>query len=58
MAKLFLKGVRYPKCYGDPAIGGKPHTVEGTIGYCVDRRILMTQVRSEAVALGQDPGGA
>jgi hypothetical protein len=52
MAKLFLKGVRYPRCYGDVAIGGKPHA-EGTIDYCVDRPILMTQVRSEAVALGK-----
>jgi hypothetical protein len=53
MAKLFLKGVRYLKCYGELAFGGKPHTVEGTIDYCVDRPILMTQVRSEAVALGK-----
>jgi cephalosporin hydroxylase len=48
-----LKGVRYLKCYGELAFGGKPHTVEGTIDYCVDRPILMTQVRSEAVALGK-----
>jgi hypothetical protein len=50
MAKLFLKGVRYLKCYGELAFGGKPHTVEGTIDYCVDRPILMTQVCSEAGA--------
>ncbi len=53
MAKLLLKGVRYLKCYGELALGGKPTTIEGTIDYCVDRPILMTQVRSEAVALGK-----
>jgi predicted O-methyltransferase YrrM len=53
MAKLLLKGVRYLKCYGELAFGGKPTTIEGTIDYCVDRPILMTQVRSEAVALGK-----
>ena len=53
MAKLLLKSVRYLKCYGELAFGGKPTTIEGTIDYCVDRPILMTQVRSEAVALGK-----
>lgn len=53
MAKLLLKGVRYLKCYGELAFGGKPTTIEGTIDYCVDRPILMAQVRSEAVALGR-----
>src|SRR5579863_5373040 len=53
MAKLLLKGVRYLKCYGELAFGGKPTTIEGTIDYCVDRPILMTQVRSEALALGK-----
>ena len=53
MAKLLLKGVRYLKCYGELAFGGKPTSIEGTIDYCVDRPILMTQVRSEVVALGK-----
>jgi predicted O-methyltransferase YrrM len=53
MAKLLLKGVRYLKCYGELAFGGKPTTLEGTIDYCVDGPILMTQVRSEALALGK-----
>jgi predicted O-methyltransferase YrrM len=53
MAKLLLKGVRYLKCYGELALGGKPTAVEETIDYCIDRPILMTQVRSEAVALGK-----
>jgi predicted O-methyltransferase YrrM len=53
MSKLLLKGVRYLKCYGELALGGKPHTIEGTVDYCVDRPILMTQVRSEIVALGR-----
>ena len=53
MAKLLLKGVRYLKCYGELAFGGKPTTIEGTIDYCVDRPILMAQVRSEALALGK-----
>jgi cephalosporin hydroxylase len=53
MAKLLLKGVRYLKCYGELAFGGKPTSIEGTIDYCVDRPILMTQVRSEVIALGK-----
>lgn len=53
MAKLLLKGVRYLKCYRELALGGKPTTIEGTIDYCVDRPILMAQVRSEVVALGK-----
>jgi predicted O-methyltransferase YrrM len=53
MAKLLLKGVRYLKCYAELALGGKPRTIEGTIDYCIDRPILMAQVRSEAVALGK-----
>lgn len=53
MAKLLLKGVRYLKCYGELALGGKPTTIEETIDYCIDRPILMTQVRSEAAALGK-----
>ncbi len=53
MAKLLLKAIRYIKCYGELAFGGKPHTIEGIVDYCVDRPILMAQVRSEIVALGK-----
>jgi len=53
MAKLLLKGIRYIKCYGELAFGGKPHTIEGIVDYCVNRPILMAQVRSEIVALGE-----
>jgi cephalosporin hydroxylase len=53
MAKLLLKGFRYLKCYGELAFGAKPTTTEGIIDYCVDRPIVMAQVRSEAVALGK-----
>jgi predicted O-methyltransferase YrrM len=53
MQKLLLKGVRYIKCYTELAFGGRPDTIEATIDYCVDRPILMTQVRSEIVELGK-----
>jgi cephalosporin hydroxylase len=52
MARLLLKGIRYLKCSGELALGGKPRTIEGTIDYCVDRPILLTQVRSEIMTLG------
>jgi predicted O-methyltransferase YrrM len=53
MAKLLLKGVRYIKCYSELTFGGRPATLEGTIDYCVDRPILMSQARSEIVELGR-----
>jgi predicted O-methyltransferase YrrM len=53
MAKLLLKGVRYLKCYGELAFGGRPQTVEDAIDFCVDRPILMAQARSEIVQLGK-----
>jgi predicted O-methyltransferase YrrM len=53
MAKLFLKGVRYLKCYGELSFGGRPGTIEEAIDYCVDRPILMAQVRSEILELGK-----
>jgi cephalosporin hydroxylase len=53
MAKLFLKGIRYLKCYGELSFGGRPGTIEEAIDYCVDRPILMAQVRSEIVELGK-----
>lgn len=53
MAKLLLKGARYIKCYGELAFGGGPKTLEETIDYCVDRPVLMGQVRSEIVQLAR-----
>jgi predicted O-methyltransferase YrrM len=53
MAKLLLKGVRYIKCYGELTFGRRPRTPEEAIDFCVDRPILITQVRSEIVELGK-----
>jgi predicted O-methyltransferase YrrM len=53
MAKLFLKGVRYFKCYAELAFGDRPRSVEGAIDYCVNSPIFMTQVRPEIVELGK-----
>jgi predicted O-methyltransferase YrrM len=58
MAKLLVKGVRYLKCYGELAFGERPRTVEAAIDYCVDRPIMMTQVRSEIVELAKILQGA
>jgi predicted O-methyltransferase YrrM len=53
MAKFFLKLTRYLRCYKDLAFGGRPTTVEGIIDYCVDRPVLMGQVRSEILQLAK-----
>jgi predicted O-methyltransferase YrrM len=53
MSNFPLKVVRYINCYLELAGGGKPETVEEVADYCVDRPILMAQVRSEIVALGK-----
>jgi predicted O-methyltransferase YrrM len=53
MSKLLLKGVRYIKCYSELTFGGRPDTLERAIDYCVDRPILMAQVRSEIVQLAK-----
>ena len=53
MAKLFQKGVRYLRCYNDLTFGRRPQTPEAAVDFCVDRPILMTQVRSEILALGK-----
>lgn len=53
MSKLLLKGVRYIKCYGELAFGGRPDTLEDTVDYCVDRPVLMAQARSEILQLGK-----
>lgn len=53
MAKLLLKGVRYLRCYYELTFGNSPETPEEAIDYCVDRPIMMAQVRSEIVRLGR-----
>jgi predicted O-methyltransferase YrrM len=53
MTKLFLKGVRYLKCYGELSFHSRPRTPEAAVDFCVDRPILMTQVRSEIIELGK-----
>jgi predicted O-methyltransferase YrrM len=53
MAKLLLKAVRYIKCYSELTFGDRPDTLEGTIDYCVDRPIIMGQVRSEILELAK-----
>ena len=53
MTKFPLKVYRYIKTYGELALGGKPQTIEGIVDYCADRPVLMTQVRSEILALGK-----
>jgi predicted O-methyltransferase YrrM len=53
MAKLLLKGFRYLKCYRDLAFTKRPDTLEAIVDYCVDRPVLMGQVRSEIVQFGR-----
>jgi predicted O-methyltransferase YrrM len=52
MAKFALKLARYVKTYGELALGERPRTIEEAIDYCVDSPILISQVRSEIVGLG------
>src|ERR1700720_1121519 len=52
MAKLLLKGIRYVKCYGELSLGPRPQSLEEIIDYCRDRPVLMGQVRSEILGLG------
>ena len=51
MAKLFLKGIRYVKCYSELSFGPRPQSLEEIIDYCCDRPVLMGQVRSEILGL-------
>ena len=52
MAKLLLKGIRYVKCYSELSFGSRPQSLEEIIDYCCDRPVLMGQVRSEILGLG------
>lgn len=51
MARLLLKCARYAKCYSELTFGGRPKSLEEVIDYCVDRPVLMGQVRSEILEL-------
>lgn len=53
MSKLITKSVRYLKFYYELAFGTRPDTPEELIDFCVDRPILLTQVRSEIAELGK-----
>src|SRR6266852_5091273 len=52
MTRLLLKCARYVKCYCELAFGARPESLEEIIDYCVDRPVLMGQVRSEVLELG------
>lgn len=52
MNNLLLKVSRYVKCYSELSLGPRPESLEDIIDYCVDRPVLMGQVRSEILALG------
>jgi predicted O-methyltransferase YrrM len=52
MTRLLLKCARYVKCYSELAFGAHPESLEEIIDYCVDRPVLMGQVRSEVLELG------
>jgi cephalosporin hydroxylase len=51
MAKLFLKGYRYLKTYGELTFGRWPRTPTEAINFCVDRPVMMAQIHSEIVEL-------
>lgn len=52
MNRLLLKFARYVQCYSELSFGLRPESLEGLIDYCVDRPVLMGQVRSEILQLG------
>jgi predicted O-methyltransferase YrrM len=53
MTRLLLNSIRYLKCFSALSFGGRPGTLEEAIDFCVDRPILLAQVRSEIVELGK-----
>jgi predicted O-methyltransferase YrrM len=52
MKRFLLKCSRYVQCYSELSFGFRPESLEGVIDYCVDRPVLMGQVRSEILQLG------
>ena len=53
MPRIALKVFRYIKCYSELALGRGPKRLEDVVDYCVDRPIVMTQVRSEILTFGK-----
>jgi predicted O-methyltransferase YrrM len=51
MKAFVLKCARYAQCYSELSFG-RPESLEAVIDYCVDRPVLMGQVRSEILQLG------
>jgi predicted O-methyltransferase YrrM len=52
MKRFLLKCARYVQCYSELSFGSRPGSLEEVINYCVDRPVLMGQVRSEILQLG------
>jgi predicted O-methyltransferase YrrM len=52
MKRSLLKFARYVQCFGELSFGSRPESLEEVIDYCVDRPVLMGQVRSEILQLG------
>jgi predicted O-methyltransferase YrrM len=53
MKTISLKLLRYGKCYYDLTFGSRPQSLEEVIDYCVDRPVLIGQVRSEILPLAR-----
>jgi cephalosporin hydroxylase len=53
MNTFLLKCARYAQCYGELSFGPRPESLEGVVDYCVNRPVLMGQVRSEILQLGK-----
>jgi cephalosporin hydroxylase len=53
MNRFLLKCVRYVRCYGELSLGFRPGSLEALVDYCVDRPVLMGQVRSEILEFGK-----
>ena len=53
MKTISLKLLRYGRCYYDLTFGNRPQTLEDVIDYCVNRPVLIGQVRSEILPLAR-----
>jgi predicted O-methyltransferase YrrM len=52
MKRFLLKCARYAQCYSELRFGPRPESLEAVVDYCVNRPVLMGQVRSEILQLG------
>lgn len=52
MARFLPRFGNYLRCYSELAFGSRPESLEASIDYCVGRQVLMGQVRSEILQLG------